>query len=350
MARAVARALWFAALALLSSWSAVARAEAPRSRPLIELYAPPCSGDPYDRAALVEALTVEAAALGVNSVVGKALEPGVLVSNELLAAVLLNPEACTAGASELTIALFDARFCGRATRSIALSDLDGAGRHRALAIAIVELLQANWATHALKADAPERRTASLSAQPPPSPAVAARDVASRSRPSAPRPVHQQAWRLEGGARARSFVGRKTALFGPELGIHRAVLANLGLELGGSIGFGEPRDRGASPMVLTLMSVGASMWSGSSPALRIGPRLHAGFVGGEVSHASRPPSGFVLLGGAGATGAVTLTPRWNAVLGIELGGAIVRADTPRPTNDYAIRGVYVASNLGIGADL
>ncbi|HEY6558035.1 MAG TPA: hypothetical protein VI072_12210 [Polyangiaceae bacterium] len=338
----------------------MARAESPARRPLIELYAPPCRGDPYDRAALVEALSVEAAALGVSTVVGKALEPGVVVSNELLAAVLLNPEACTAGALELTVALFDARFCGRATRSIALGDLDGAGRHRALAIAIVELLQANWANHALKADAVptarsidarEPRTDSSSSQAPSSPAAATMDAETRSpNTTAPAPVRPNALRLHGGAQAQTFLGRKTALFGPELGIQHPLLPNLGVEFGASLGFGERGDSSASAMMLTLTSVGVPLWSSSAPAFQIGPRLHAGVVRGDVSNGGIPPIGFVLLGGAGATGAVTLAPQWNALLGIELGAAIVRADASWPANDYAVRGVYVTSRLGIGTDL
>lgn len=345
----------FVVVALLCTWSQWARCEAPR--PMIALYGPPCAGDPYDREALVEALKVEAAALGVHTVVGKAPAAGVVVSNGLLAAVVLSPDACTPGASELSVELLDARFCGRAARSITLADLEGAGRHRTLAIAIVEFLQANWTAHTLTSSAPrasadrrEARESTHSGHAPPS------EACSRSEPRAEEPRHppsfaQPAWSFEGWAQARTFVGRSTALFGPELALWRAVSPNVGLELGAEIGFGEPRKADSPPMLLATANVGASVWSSAVPALRAGPRLHVGFAGANASRLDAHESGVALLAGAAVSGAIGLAPGWNALLGVELGAALVGPESlgPEP-NQHAVRGMYVASRIGVSTEL
>lgn len=376
-ARQMLEAAW--AGALMSVWSSTVRAEtgpvaAPAS--VVELRAPPCIERPFDRAGLVELLRVELGALGVTNVVIAPSETRASSSNDvLLAAVVLTPATCDPAASEVTLEVLDRASSKKVERRMTIGDVEFAGRPRALAIAIAELLQASWAELALAGAAPPavplpsalrtvlaaRIAAALdgqraSEQRQMKAAIEAHDLL-ESEVSESRHQKQKGTLFELSFMTRDFPTRSSALLGGEAAIRRRLGEHGSLEGGLGAGFGGTEvGTGAISMGAVTGHFGLAATTGGATELEIGPRLDIGY--GFASGTSSAPGvkgasygNAVVLGLLQATLRLHTESWWTLLVGLDLGHSLADVSFLSDASHAAgIGGVVIDARVGLGARL
>jgi hypothetical protein len=347
------------AFSAFSGWAVVAHAETAPQPPasVVEVYSPPCIEHPYDRAGLIELLRVELGALGVTDVVvGQPRVAGNRrTAGRLLAAVVLTPNTCDPATVEVTLQILDRASSKKVERPMAIGDVELAGRPRALAIAIAELLQASWAELEFATAAPP----AVPVPPALRAALAAKlapgvDSARAEMRAAFEARHPS---LELSGVAQSFPTRATALLGAELSIRSRFGEHGAWHLGVGTGFGSTEvGIGAIAIGAATGSVGVAFTTGGTAEFELGPRLDAGYgwaTGTARSSNVRGKSygNGVVLGLVEATLRVHSESWWTLLLGLDVGQSIADVSFLSDTAQAAgIGGVVVDARIGAGARL
>jgi hypothetical protein len=361
------------ALAAFSAWAAVARAEPARLTPasVVEVYSPPCVERPYDRASLVELLRVELGALGVTDVVVGQPPGRHGPSDRLLAAVVLTPTTCDPATVEVTLQVLDRASSKKVERPMMIGDVELAGRPRAMAIAIAELLQASWAELEFAAAAPPAvpvppaLRAAIAAKLAPGvdaaraemkAALAARDRLD-SEANEARERRQEKPLVELSGMARSFTTRSTALLGAELSTRHRFGDHGAWHIGFGAGFGGTEvGIGTIAVGAATGSAGVAFTTGGTAEFELGPRLDAGYAWATGTARSSNVNGKtygagVVLGLVEATLRVHSESWWTLLLGLGAGQTIADvsflSDTARAAG---LGGVVVDARIGAGARL
>lgn len=338
------------ALAALLATGAAA-AQAPRVPPRVRVEPPACTEGPFDTAAWLGLVRNELETDGVQQV---EVAPAPAGAEAALAIIRVEVSPCAADAAEVTVSIDDLVTRKSVRRAVALDDVPPAGRARALALAVAELLRASWAELALPdAPLPEVRVA---------PAVR-RAVLARLRPESPvRPPAPPAvvppaprWWAGGTFDARIFPGQSGALLGGRAVVTWDPLPSFPLRLrfdaGGATGTAFAR-RGDVELRMATAAVGVSLAGGGDRVdVAVGPRIEAGWAWIEGIPASpadigRTADSAVAFASLTASVRVALTGRLRALVDVSVGQTLsyvtVTADDDRVTG---LRGPSL--NLGVG---
>lgn len=360
MKRRARRAL----IALGACWATlVARAgeaqEPPAAAATVELAPDGCEELPYDRVELRRVLNVELGTLAARVHEGATSQPA-------LAHVALAPEPCGASSSQVRLAIVDQVTGLRVERLMSISDVDAASRPRALAIAVVELLQTAWApvtTSAAGTDAPALPTSVRSALLRRLSAVAPSDDArSQKRARRERALPQlPSLAVTAAALVRAYSTGGSSLLGPELGLSARVHPMLSLDLTAELGFGTASApfadaNGGSENVrvrTSSVSFGPSFVAQGDWSFALGPRFSLGSA--TVDHAGlNIASATSVALGARAQLAAPFSRVVSGHVGLELGTVMSRillesiADDGR-TWSAGIAGKWLGVSLGARFD-
>jgi hypothetical protein len=359
-------------LAYLSILSVCAGAHAreswPKPQSTLELLPSSCADLPYDQSELSRLLAIELVALELR------LQVGVVARSpeRVLARLTVEPDRCHTSAAEATLVVVDELSGKRVERRMAISDVDVASRPRALAIAIVELLQSTWAEAALRpppsaasALPPALRRALLRRLRAPGPVEGAEPgaapgsaVVAHPNPAEPLP----AFGISASALLRAFPGGLATLVGPQLGatarLHRRFSLDLSVELGlASLGLPFPDANGGADNVSATAvsaSFGPSFIAGGEWELALGARALAGK--GVLKQGPRRTSG--MLFGFGVDGALRapFSETLSGFIGLELGSLftplVVKNETAADGTVFRVglTGAWLGASLGIELDL
>jgi hypothetical protein len=363
---------------LVCSWPGVVRADpsATASAGVVELRAPACIERPFDRAGLVELLRVELGALGVTKVViGQTEGHATSSSDALLATVVLAPATCDPATTEVTLEVLDRASSKKVERRMTIGDVEFAGRPRALAIAIAELLQASWAELELAGAAPSavalpsalrtvlaaRIAAAVEAQRASEQrqmkaALEAHDLL-ESEVNESKRQKQRATRFELSLMTRDFPTRSSALLGGEaavrrrFGLHGSLEGGLGAHFGGTeVG------TGGISMGAVTGHFGLAATTGGATELEIGPRLDVGygFASGTANASGVTGKSYgnaVVLGLLQATLRLHTESWWTLLVGLDLGHSLTDVSFLSDASHAAgIGGVVIDARIGAGVRL
>lgn len=336
------------ALALLLAAGA-AGAQTPRVPARVRVEPPGCTAGPFDGDAWLGLVRNELETDGVQRV---DVSPAPAGDESALAIIRVEVSPCTADVAEVTVSIDDLVTRKSVRRAVALDDVPPAGRARALALAVAELLRASWAELALPdAPLPEVRVAPSLRR-----AVLARlrpaVAAPSSPPPAPAPLR---WWAGATLDARIFPGQSGALLGG-----RAVVTwdplpafplRLRVDAGGATGTAFAR-RGDVELRMASAALGVLLAGGGDRVdLAVGPRIEAGWAWVEGIPASaadvgRSADSGVAFASLTASVRVALTARLRALVDVSVGQTLsyvtVTADDDRVTG---LRGPSL--NLGVG---
>lgn len=211
--------------------SPAARPDSGAAAPALALREQACATPPFDAAALAQRLRVELTVLGVHALQVVPADWSLAADAGPLALIEVAPATCAVEADEVLLSVVDRPTAKQLQRRVGLQDVPRDARPRALAIAIVELLQVSWAELLLAGD--DTRTQGV-----PAPALGA--VAERLSQTLER--RAASGRGDGYARARVIAEQVVAEAAArrveterrrarELAARREVRDGLGLALG-----------------------------------------------------------------------------------------------------------------------
>ncbi len=330
----------------------VASAQSPRVPPRVRVEPPGCTEGPFDTAAWLGLVRNELETDGVQQV---DVAPAPTGTESALAIIRVEVSPCAADAAEVTVSIDDLVTRKSVRRAVALDDVPPAGRARALALAVAELLRASWAELAMPdAPLPEVRVAPAVRR-----AVLARfrpEVASTGQPAAPVVVPPPPrWWAGATFDARIFPGQSGALLGGRAVATWDPLPRLPLRLrvdaGGATGTAFAR-RGEVELRMATAALGVSLAGGGDRVdIAVGPRIEAGWAWIEGIPASpadvgRTADSVVAFASLTASVRVALGGRLRALVDVSVGQTLsyvtVTADDDRVTG---LRGPSL--NLGVG---
>lgn len=253
--------------------------------PALLVRAEPCAHSAYDTEAFVRLLTVELAALGVG------VEPlegagGSTTGTRLDTAPALVTIECGAAPGVLVLRVADLATKKELSRETAVTDVAEDARPRALALAVVALVEASWSetldaaptAGPLPVDVRARLRARLSDRLGASQTM---DEAVTAATEPTEPPHDPSF--EASVALRVFPSRSTALLGLRLSALPRIAArtHLAFDLEASWGESELADAAGSIGTMTLYWLNAGTgiaWRvGERPHLEIGPRVQFGYA-------------------------------------------------------------------------
>ena len=324
------------------------------------MYLPSCAQPPVDTTRLIELLRIELGAIGVADI--RTGGPGSAVGTldqAVLAGIIVSWSSCDVAAQDVTIEVVDRVTSKTVARRMTIVDVPFDERHRALAIAVAELLQASWAELELLpkkppavAVPPELRASIVGrlAPAPPAPQTKVLPPAAAASPRAERAA------VEGTAVLRAFPSRNTSLLGAALTLSVPVTRLWWVHAGVDAGGGNTEvAAGSITTVLAAGSLGLSAVAGTTTKLALGPRFSAGYAWGTGSPGGPSAEGrgyshFVALAALSATLRVPAAG-WTALLGVDVGYTLVQAsflvdDTRAAGVGGAIFGAGLGAAFGI----
>lgn len=337
----------------------LAKSATPATASIVDVYLPACDKGPVDTSRLVELLRIELGAIGVADVrIGQQASKGTL-DESVLAGVLISWPGCDALAQEVTIEVVDRVTSKTVSRTMALNDVPFEERHRAVAIAIAELLQASWVELEMaprktpSADVPPELRASIVERLSPAPVVPtpSRTAPESVVPKVIAPELTDGPSLAALAMLRAFPSRNTALLGATAALSVPLTRLWSFHAGADAGGGDTQVAlGSITMAAVTGSVGLAARAGTVTKLEVGPRFHAGYAWASGSPAGASSSGssyshFIALAALSATLRVPATG-WTALLGIDVGYTLAEAsflvDDARAAG---IGGAVIGGSLG-----
>jgi hypothetical protein len=339
--------------------SAPASSAASPTGSIVEVYLPACAKAPVDTRRLVELLRIELGAIGVGDVrTGGAVPATGTRDGAVLAGVIVSWSTCDTLAPEVTIEVVDRVTSKTVTRRMTIVDVPFEERHRALAIAVAELLQASWAELELvpkkppAVEVPPELRASIVERLTPAPLPAAPERAKALVPLAAvaTPPKADGPSVEGMAAVRAFPSRNTALFGGAVSLSVPVTKLWWVHVGADAGGGDTQvAAGSITTVLAAGSVGISAVTGAATKLVLGPRFSAGYAWGTGSPGPSAAAGsyshFVALAALSATLRVPAAG-WTALLAIDVGYTLAQASfLVDDTRAAGIGGAAFGAGLG-----
>jgi hypothetical protein len=293
-ARAARRRITFGAglswmyLALAAPLST--RAQAPASAPAhatVLVGMAECSPARYEPDALWKSLQVELAALGVEARRVNATD----TTAESAAASALASVAvgCADSADGLTLRVSDAASGKELSRTLAVADVAPAARSRALALAVVALLESSWSEVVATQDNPAEHDALPASVEDAVRKRLVRKLSIPEEPEEPTFTHDRkapeppGTLFEVSAAMRAFPGRDTGMLGVQLGLLKHVTAPMRIlfEIEGLWGRNDLSDANGKVGVVRLYWLtaggGLSFHTDSRPDIECGPRLLVGYA-------------------------------------------------------------------------
>jgi hypothetical protein len=359
----------FACLSLLSVCAgAHARESWPKPQSTLELLPSSCAELPYDQSELRRLLAIELVALELRLQAGAVARS----SERVLARLTVEPDRCHVSAAEAMLVVVDELSGKRIERRMAISDVVVVSRPRALAIAIVELLQSTWAEAALRptpsaapALPPALRRALLRRLRVPEPVEGAGPGATPGSAVFARPLSAEllpSFGISASALLRAFPGGLATLLGPQLGatarLHRRFSLDLSVELGlASLGLPFPdANGGADNVAATAVSAtfGPSFIAGDEWELALGARALAGQ--GVLTQGPHRTSGMLFGFGIDGTLRAPFSETLSGLIGLELGSLftplVVKNETAADGTVFRVglTGTWLGASLGIELDL
>jgi hypothetical protein len=256
-----------------------------------------CTPPRFESDALWKALQVELAALGVEArrVHANDAAPDA-AANSALATVAI---ACADAGDGLSLRVSDAASGKELTRTLAVGDVAPAARSRALALAVVALLESSWSE---VVSTPNQTAASEALPPWVENAVRKRLARKLSIPAEPeespfthdkdkKPPPPPAAEFEISAAMRAFPGRDTGTLGVQLGLLEPLtrVTRLIFNVEGLWGRDDLSDANGKIGVVNLYwltgGAGLSFHTDSHPDIECGPRLLIGYAIANA-HATR----------------------------------------------------------------
>lgn len=255
-----------------------------------------CSPPRYEPDALWKALQVELAALGVEArrVNANDAVPDA-VANSALATVAIG---CAEVGDGLSLRVSDAASGKELTRTLAVGDVAPAARSRALALAVVALLESSWSE---VVNTPAQVAANEALPPSVESAVRKRLARKLSLPEEPeeppgfthdrKPPPPPSSELELSAAMRAFPGRDTGMLGAQLGLIKPLThaTRLIFNIEGLWGRNDLSDANGKVGIVNLYWLtgggGLSFHTDSHPDIECGPRLLIGYAIANA-HATR----------------------------------------------------------------
>jgi hypothetical protein len=291
-----------------------------------------CTVGPFDTTAWLALVRSEFETDGIEHV-DVAAAPGT-GEDDALAVVHIDVSPCRDDASEVAVSIDDLATRKTVRRVIALDDVPAAGRARALALAVAELLRASWAEFALDG-APTtaaalptsvRRAVLLRLRPT---VLAERPPEAPLPPPPPSPLrarHEVALAVD----AHSFLGQSGSMLGGRAAFGWRPFARFPLRLRGDLGIARGEAfarRGQVSLSMATIGVAALFGGGTDGVeLTVGPRIESG-----VAWATGTPSVAGVVGDSGV----------GAVLFLSLAASLRVAVAPH---------VVASVDLGVGETL
>lgn len=278
------------ACALAAAYAHAAQAQAPvppanAGSPALLVRTVPCEQARYDADVLVRLLTVELGALGVDVEPLAKLDEASTSGRVANAPALVTIE-CGAAPGALVIRLADMATRKELTRGTQIDDVPEEARPRALALAVVALVESSWSEAVgmeggAGAELPPTVRARVEER------LAHRLAASEEAPSTPPPVYAATTShgpsFDVSANLRVFPGRGTGLIGIRASALPLITPSLrlALDLEALWGTSELADSAGSigSMDLYWLNAGTGLaWRvGGTPLLEVGPRVQLGYA-------------------------------------------------------------------------
>jgi hypothetical protein len=254
-----------------------------------------CKPPRYEPDALWKALQVELAALGVQA---RRVSPAEAVPDAVAArALAAGAVACAEVGDGLTLRVSDAASGKELTRTLAVADVAPAARSRALALAVVALLESSWSE---VVSTPDEHVANEALPASVESAVRrrlARKLSIPDEPDEPAFTHEKkpppppSAQFEMSAALRAFPGRDTGMLGVQLGLLEPItsVTRIIFQAEGLWGRNDLSDAIGKVGVVNLYWLtgggGLSFHTDSHPDIECGPRLLIGYAIADA-HATR----------------------------------------------------------------
>ena len=325
MTRAAARlrslALFLSLLALALAPRALAQAVPASTEPIVLVSETSCTPERYDVSALWKALLVELGELGVLAQRAPADESA--ATEAARTSLALIAIGCAQTPQGLWLRVSDTASGKELSRTLETADISPASQPRALALAVVALLESSW-SEVVSEDAraqqqsalPESVQAIVRARLSRKLSVPRPETAIPAAPAAPRETRSQPFELT--LTLRGFPGRNTGLLGLQFGVLPAPTAALRLVLTAEALWGRSDladtsgDRVGAIQLYWLTAGGGLSWhEGSQIEIEAGPRV---LIGYGVASADASSEAATAKNGSGLVLTALLTTSVRAPLG------------------------------------
>jgi hypothetical protein len=309
--------------------SSPAWAQEPARLDKVRVTLPQCSELPFDAAQLNDLVEVELRAAGIEKF--DTSQGATSPVNEPTALVVLGVRDCSVNAGEIELRLVEPGSGKSAVRSMPIADISVELRPRAIAIGIIEMINASWKDiaprpvdpPAVQAPAESAPVATLRAVGTTTAGEPARDAGSGDQA---RPAEGVRTGVAVNLGAWNFPSRSTTLLGPGAAVGLRSGSFRG-SLGGHAAFGETVTSMGSVDVRWMSGyVGAGLQGSGTLSAMLEPRLYLGYAWAQGNPGAPQVEGSTegrLIVAAMLAGGVrnALSESWDLLADLELGAAL-----------------------------